>query len=106
MEVISLERVAFTYVHYSVNWFVYLLQGRNWLPKTGWASSSAAPSILSKTGWAIAHPAHSPLTPLALKPAIHEVKTNISSKDVVKLIHILTWIELLCFGFLIYGTKN
>ena len=46
-------------------------QGRNWLPKTGWASSNAAcrrcppaPSILPKTGWAIAHPAHSPVTPL------------------------------------------
>ena len=49
--------------------FIYICsQGRNWLPKTGWASSNAArrccppaPSILPKTGWAIAHP---PLTPL------------------------------------------
>jgi hypothetical protein len=47
------------------------VQGRNWLPKTGWASSNAtrrrcpaAPSILPKTGWAIAHPTHPPLTPL------------------------------------------
>ena len=24
-------------------------QGRKWLPKTGWASSNAAPSILPKT---------------------------------------------------------
>ena len=48
-------------------------QGRNWRPKTGWASSNAAqrrcpaaPSILSKTGRAIAHPAHPSLTPLLL----------------------------------------
>ena len=47
------------------------LQGRKWLPKTGWASRNAArrhclatPYILPKTGWAIAHPA---LTPLTLK---------------------------------------
>ena len=48
------------------------MQGRNWLPNTGWVSSKAArrrrwpaaPSILPKTGWAIAHPAHPPVTPL------------------------------------------
>ena len=52
-----------------------LFQERNWLPKTGWASTNAAgcrwaaatASILPKTGWAIAHPAHLPLTPLTLK---------------------------------------
>ena len=51
-----------------------LLQGRKWLPKTGWAISSverhcqrpATPSILPNTGWAIAHPNHPPLTPLYL----------------------------------------
>ena len=37
-------------------------QGRKWLPKTGWASSNAAPSILPKSGWVYAHPAH-PLPP-------------------------------------------
>ena len=40
------------------------MQGHNWLPKTGWASSNAAPSILPKPGWATAHP---PLTPLPMK---------------------------------------
>ena len=47
------------------------IQGRNWLPNTGWAISKAAHrrwpaalSILPKTGWAIAHPAHPPVTPL------------------------------------------
>ena len=45
------------------------IQGRKWLPKTGWASSNAAcrhclataPSILPKTGRAIAHLAKLPL---------------------------------------------
>ena len=47
------------------------IQGRNWLPKAGWASSNAvrrrcpaALSILLKPEWAIVHPAHPPLTPL------------------------------------------
>ena len=46
------------------------LQGRKWLPKTGWASRNAVrrhclstPYILPKTGWAIAQP---PLTPLTI----------------------------------------
>ena len=50
-----------------------MTQGRNWLPKNGWASSNSphlhcpvAPSILPKTGWAIAYLAHSPITPLGL----------------------------------------
>ena len=53
------------------------IQGRNWLPKAGWASSKeahrrilVAPSILPKTGWAIAHPAHPPVTPLTLNSSI------------------------------------
>ena len=59
-----------------------MLQGRKWLPKTGWASSNvvrrcrrpAEPSILPKTGWAIAYPAHLPLTPLRLPFNVHDMK--------------------------------
>ena len=46
------------------------MQGCNWLPKTGWASSNvarcrwpAAPSILPKTGWAVDHPSTRHLHP-------------------------------------------
>ena len=47
------------------------IQGRNWLPKTGWASSKAARccfcrciKILPQNVWAIAQSAHPPFTPL------------------------------------------
>ena len=49
----------------------YIIRGRKWLHKIGWASSNAAhrpwlaaPSILPETGWAITNPAHPPLKPL------------------------------------------
>ncbi len=66
-------------------------QGRNWLPKTGWASSNAAPSILPKTGWAIAHPPVTPLLKILFLNTIAEVfyganyrSTIITSKNTSK----------------------
>ena len=65
-----------TYFWYSSS--VILPQGRKWLPKTGWASSNAAPSILPKPGWAIAHPAHPPLTPLPMKDLAFCVQNKVN----------------------------
>ena len=61
------------------------MQGRNWLPKTGWASSNAAPSILPKPAWAIANPAHPPLTPLPMKDLAFIVQHICVTKSIFSL---------------------
>ena len=72
-DVIAVDPSHFKSCLYFANCICQLvrIQGRNWLPKTGWASSKAARccscrriNILPKNVWAIAQPAHPPFTPL------------------------------------------
>ena len=61
---------VFIVIKFDTTTKMIVTQGRNCLPKTGWASSNAArrhcpasPSILPKSGWAKAHPATRHLRP-------------------------------------------